>query len=268
MSDKLNKSKVFEWVAKSHKETGQGLSAVVRCSRMGRTVSYLLDALEEEGAIVKLKMMNSSLGHPESQYTYFVTGQYNIIDDAVGRGEDAMSYLNYVRMYLGCLDEDESRKDTAKWVNPTTRMLIQNEEFMNGYAEWLNRNAIALRDMKDMSTLYTGKDFIFSEEESEWIKEWKFYKNNQTVKTAIEKVKDLQSNNIQKDGLIKELISLHRKRGNDEDLKEIEKYEKEQEADNLEQKNCEKLLFWLESLDKDCKVKDEFDKKDKDEKVS
>lgn len=208
----MTKQEVYKSLIKIQKESGQGLSGIVRAmgTNSGQFNQYL-DELIEEG-LVKACATGGSLGHPESNIFYMPTKGYNVWEDDGIDGEYSRHkgrYLTNVRLYLGALSGDESvdmgnENDTRnrKFLNPAAQDLIQNADFMVQYGEWLKRNEKALEEMKNLDDYYDSPVINFSEDELKDIRSKKWYETNETVEKCLKE-------SIKKIGELKERISLN-----------------------------------------------------------
>ena len=161
----MTKQEFYKNFIKVQKETGQGLSGIVKV--MGTdTVKFTqyLDELIKEG-LVKACDTGNSIGHPETNIFYMPTKGYNVWEDEGIDGEYQRykgRYLRYVRYYLGALPTeapqdanlDENNKRNRKILNPTMDELSENKEFMKDYNEWLERNKSALEEMENLEDDY------------------------------------------------------------------------------------------------------------------
>lgn len=168
---KMTKQEVYKAVIDIQKETGQGLSGIVKISNS--SFGEYLDELIEEG-LVKACDTGGSLGHPESNIFYMPTKGYNLWEDEGTDGQynrHKGRYLKNVRLYLGVIGDESvdmgNENDTRnrKFLNPSAQDLIQNADFMVQYGEWLKRNEKALEEMKNLDDYYDEPIIEFSEDE-------------------------------------------------------------------------------------------------------
>jgi hypothetical protein len=251
----VTKAIVYKWLIDFQKKSGQGLSGIVKLGRAPE-VGQHLDDLIEEGLVVCVDT-GGSLGHPESNRFYMPSKGYNVWKDGIENGEGYHDFLNNVRLFLGCLEEDEDRTDIQKWINPTTRMLIQNVDFMKSYSKWLKRNREELEVMLNLDDFYNEPNIEFTEEESEFIKSRSFYKKNMTIYKCLEDNTEAIELNKEKISINKKIINLcHRSKNDKEEtindsLVDITKSENEI---NIRKK----IGKWLESQDKTKNIQDLF----------
>lgn len=148
----ISKAEVYKMVIDSHVEQGQGLSGIVKLGKYPEISNYLNELVEE--GLIEINNTGGSIGHPFSNEFYSSTKGYNVWKDGVENGNGCNNFLNHIRLYLGKLSEDENRSAIQKAINPTSRMLIQNAEFMNSYSEWLNRNKKELEKLLKLNNNY------------------------------------------------------------------------------------------------------------------
>lgn len=130
----FTKESIYNELLNVHKQTGQGLSGIVRV--MGpnsTTIGELLDELISEGK-VKCCETGGSLGHPESNRFYIPTIGYNVWEDEGTDGQYSRHkgrYLHHVRKYLG-IKEESGIFNMNEYFN--------SENGQKDYNEWLERN--------------------------------------------------------------------------------------------------------------------------------
>lgn len=250
----VTKATVYKWIIDTQKKTGQGLSGIVKLGRFPEVSGYL-DELIEEG-LVECMDIGGSLGHPESNRFYLPTKGYNVWKDGNENGDEFGSFLNNVRLFLGSLEEDETRTDIQKWINPTTRMLVQNVDFMESYSKWLKRNFEDLKLMINLDDFYSEADIEFIPEEEKFIKSRLFYKKNKTIdKCSIDNNEAIELNK-EKISLNKKIVNLCRRSDSkketvDKALSDIESAEKEI---NIRKK----ISKWLGTQDSTKNIQDLF----------
>ena len=191
----VTKEEVYKKLVIINKETGQGLSGIVKVMGEDKHLySKHLEDLIKEG-LVKACHTGGSIGHEESNIFYMPTKGYNVWEDDGDDGNYSRHkgrYLTFVRLYLGAID-----KISDSPIQPSLTDLLQSPEIMKEYSEWLTRNSEALKEMLSMpdsipssgstSTKGRKKASIFTEAEIEWVKSRTWYKDNLTVKESLKK---------------------------------------------------------------------------------
>lgn len=186
----MTKAEVYKMVVDIQKESGQGLSGIVKLGN-DPTVAGHLEELVEEGVVV-MHDDGGSLGHPASNEWYMPAKGYNLWKDGEENAPSTASYrfrggffLNHVRLYLQCTEEDEGRSDNAKWLNPSTKMLVQDVDFMKQYSEWLERNKEELEIMTNLDDFYDEPVIELTDEEIKFVKSRSWYKDNKKVSECL-----------------------------------------------------------------------------------
>lgn len=222
----ITKAEVYKSVINIQKETGQGLSGIVKI-KSSEYAKYL-DELIEEG-LVKACKTGGSLGHPETDIFYMPTKGYNVWED---EGTDGVysrykgRYLHFVRLYLGIIPLQH-----GSMIEPGLLAYTQNPEIMQKYCEWLTRNEVALMEMLALDNQYPGDDsddtttIGLSPDEIAFIKNKSWYVANKTIADCLKSSIEGQADD---DGIIsinRQLIDLYKtdldKYG--DDLKQSEK---------------------------------------------
>jgi hypothetical protein len=204
----ITKSEVYKNLINIQKESGQGLSGIVKVADTSNLYSKYLDELIQEG-LVKSCHTGGSLGHYESNVYYMPTSGYNVWeDDGIDEyySHHKGRYLQFVRLYLGLVNM-ESRGP----LEPGLLTYLQDPDTMKDYSEWLSRNSEQLKVMTNLSSVYSGEDSEYlSSTDIEWIKGKDWYKKNKTISECLNDSKDRlgKDNEIYK--LSKELISLYK----------------------------------------------------------
>jgi len=204
----ITKSEVYKNLINIQKESGQGLSGIVKVADNSNLCSKYLDELIQEG-LVKACHTGGSMGHPESNIFYMPTSGYNVweddgIDEYYSRHKGR--YLQFVRLYLG-LVKMESRGP----LEPGLLTYLQNPDIMKDYSEWLSRNSEELKIMTNLSSVYSGKDSGYlSSTDIEWIKGRGWYKENKIISECLNISKDRLSKDNEVYSISKELISLYK----------------------------------------------------------
>jgi len=185
----MTKSELYETIIDGQRRHGQGLSGIVRAlGENAETIGEYLDELIEEGLIKRCET-GGSLGHPESNRFYMPTTGYNVWEDEGTDGKYSRHkgrYLNFVRFYLGALEEEEGANDLQKAINPTHSALVKDPEFLKSYTAWLERNKEELEIMENLDPTYIPANVTFSTEELEFIQGKTWYKENKTIKECLE----------------------------------------------------------------------------------
>lgn len=258
----ITKEEVYKNLVHITKETGQGLSGIVKVMREHNSLySKHLDDLVKEG-LVKSCHTGGSLGHEESNIFYMPSNGYNVWED---EGVDGYyshhkgRYLTFVRLYLGIVD-----KNPDSPIDPSLTSLLQNPEVMKEYSEWLDRNSEALKEMIGLSdSLPKSKktkkspttNSLFSEEEISWIKKKSWYEENQPagvcLKRSLEYIEEGTDKEIVKS--IKQIMPLLKM--NPEKYRDkIEEYEKDLLSVDIEMGYRLKFNDFISTQDKNKKI--------------
>ena len=191
----VTKEEVYKNLVTINKETGQGLSGLVKVMGEDKHLysKYLGDLIKE--GLVKACHTGGSIGHEESNIFYMPTKGYNVWEDDGDDGNYSRHkgrYLTFVRLYLGAID-----KISDSPIHPSLTDLLQSPEIMKEYSEWLTRNGEALKEMISMSdsipssgsttTRGRKKGSIFSEVEIAWVKSRGWYEDNLSVEECLKK---------------------------------------------------------------------------------
>lgn len=249
----ITKAEVYSGLIDIQKNTGQGLSGLVKV--MGETAHLFrkyLDELIEEG-LVECYDGGGSLGHPESNRWYMPTKGYNVWKDGIENGNGDTSYLTHVRFYLGQIDHDEepeNRENLAKWLNPSAQILIQNSEFMKSYSEWLERNSEELEIMKNLDNFYDTPTIELSEDDINWIKSRGWYEKNESISSCLKSSIKGFEQDLERLSLTKQLVDLYKKSEDKykDDLKNSLKEIEDHDKNTLRRKRINR---WLENLEGD-----------------
>lgn len=194
----MTKAEVYEKTIEIYKETGQGLSGIIKLGSE-KAYSKYLDELVEEGSLVVCDT-GGSLGHPESSRWYMPTKGYNLWTD----GDNSILNLHFVRFYLDILPSNKSYKFEV-----TKDMIIENADNYAMYSEWLNRNYKELEIMRNLDTSYTPIYFELNTRELEYIKNCKFYNDGKNVSDFIEYNDEMIKRIKEKNEIINKLIKLY-----------------------------------------------------------
>jgi len=242
MTDINNKGEFYSSMVRLHKKCGQGTSGIVR---MNVQYNSYMDELIEEG-LMTVTHSGGSIGHPESNQWYVPTGVYNVWQDEGTDGEYQKfkgRYLRFVRFFLGILEAEE------------TRTMLSSPEFMQKYAEWLERNKEALDTMINQDEAYPGST-VLSNDVIQWAMEKKWYEENLPIKTCYKQsVEGMNSTDQQIISMTNELIDLYKKSGKPEHIEQIT--EAEQEILQM-QGNRKKIHIWFEMQDQELLIQDAF----------
>ena len=204
----ITKSEVYKNLINIQKESGQGLSGIVKVGDASNLYSKYIDELIQEG-LVKACHTGGSLGHYESNVFYMPTSGYNVWEDD---GTDEYysrhkgRYLQFVRLYLGLVNM-ESRGP----LEPGLLTYLQDPDTMKDYSEWLSRNSEQLKIMINLSNVYSGEDSEYlSSSDIEWIKGKDWFKKNKTISECLNDSKDRLAKDKEIYKISKELISLYK----------------------------------------------------------
>ena len=204
----ITKSEVYKNLINIQKESGQGLSGIVKVADTSNLYSKYLDELIQEG-LVKACHTGGSLGHYESNVFYMPTSGYNVWEDDGTDGSYSRHkgrYLQFVRLYLGLVD-----MESGGLLEPGLLTYLQDPDIMKNYSEWLSRNSEQLKIMTNLSNVYPGEDSEYlSSTHIEWIKGKDWYKNNKTISECLSDSKDRLSKDNEIYKISKELISLYK----------------------------------------------------------
>lgn len=260
----MGKAEVYKTLIDMQKKHGQGLSGIVTV--LGKDANYFrqyLDELIDEG-LVECYDGGGSLGHPESNKWYLPTVGYNMWKDGNENAPDTAScisrgsyFLNYIRLYLQCTVEDEGRSDNQKWLNPSSKMLLQNVDFMKSYVVWLERNKEQLDIMVNLDDFYGGSKVEFTGDEIEHVKSLSWFKENKNISECLEVSMGVISNRKEAIELSNRLIEIYSKLDN-YDLIEETKQKIEDDVKVIEFRK--KLNRWFGDQEGDLKIQDVFDK--------
>jgi hypothetical protein len=179
----MTKEEVYNGIVDIQKNTGQGLSGIVRVlGESSQDFSDHIDTLIEEGSVIA-NDTGRSLGHPESNMFYTPSKGYNVWEDESTSSQN----LAYVRFYLGRVgesNEERDEDDIQRYLSPTAKERIQNSNFMTRYAEWLNENEESLQVMLNLGELeVVGVEL--SDEDIKFVKERDWYTDNKTIKECV-----------------------------------------------------------------------------------
>jgi hypothetical protein len=204
----ITKSEVYKNLINIQKESGQGLSGIVKVGDASNLYSKYIDELIQEG-LVKACHTGGSIGHYESNVFYMPTSGYNVWED---EGTDEYysrhkgRYLQFVRLYLGLVNM-ESRGP----LEPGLLTYLQDPDTMKDYSEWLSRNSEQLKIMTNLSNVYSGEDSEYlSSTDIEWIKGKDWFKKNKTISECLNDSKDRLAKDKEIYKISKELISLYK----------------------------------------------------------
>lgn len=251
----MTKEEFYKSSIELHKKCGQGVSGIVKLGNEPRIARYL-DELIEEG-LMKACDTGGSLGHRESNIFYMPTKGYNVWEDDDG-GRYKGKYLTFVRLYLGCLDDEPEegldKKDIKRFINPTAMDLLRDSDTMKLYSEWLERNEAELEEMINLDDFYKSPKVEFTEDEISWIKSKDWYKENKTIAQCFKELESRKEKDLEIISINKQLIGLYNKSGGYKS--ELEKAVDDisnTENDILKRK---KVHNWFDSLDKETKIQE------------
>ena len=232
----MTKRKLYENIIDIQKKSGQGLSGIV--GKMDRGVQDLLDELMEEGVI---KMTTKHFSHFPDDNCYFPILGYCVFEDSDERA------LGFVRMFLG---------DTEIFLNFPYTDFIQNVDFMKAYSDWLTKNKEQLDVMINLDDEYKGNDVLFVDEEIEYIKSRDWFEENKSVKDCLYESRNRLSEFDEMITINERIVTLYRQKGDSE--KEIEECEKSIEDTKNQIKLRKRIHNYLDSLDQNKSIQEEF----------
>jgi hypothetical protein len=244
----ITKSDVYKSLIDIQKQSGQGLSGIVKVK--SQEYSQYLDELIQEG-LVKANHTGGSIGHPESNIFYMPTKGYNVWEDEGTDGNYSRHkgrYLQFVRLYLGLVSMENKGP-----LEPGLLTYLQDPDTMKDYTEWLTRNDKALKEMLSLSDYYkddTVVDITLSPDEINWMKSRLWYEENMTIDKCLKGSIEGQSKDDEAISINKQLITLYRTN--------LSKYgdqlkESEREIDNIK-KWRRNVNRWLQNQDSDKKI--------------
>ena len=256
----MNKQELYKSLIEIHKKGGKGLSGIVKIDSYENEQS--MDELIADG-LVKACDTGGSIGHPESNIFYMPTVGYNVWED---QGVDGKynsrfngRYLYFVRLYLNDLDAV-----TNSSMGITYADLVQNPSTMKDYSDWLTRNDAALKEMLNLSEYIPFTEVSLSSDDIAWIKEKKWYTNNEKISECLKQSKQALIDNVD---ISRNIVNLYNKLIDiDEDTEKVKGYKKEIEKINNESNIRKYINKWLESLDQNITIKTAL-KKLKNEKI-
>lgn len=244
----ITKSEVYKSLIRVQKESGQGLSGIVKIKSLEYTKH--LDTLIQEG-LVKACHTGGSIGHPESNIFYMPTKGYNVWEDDGVDGQYYRlkgRYLQFVRLYLGLI-----RYESRGLLEPGLLTYLQNPELMKEYSEWLVRNNKSLKEMLELSEVYDGEDSTIQLEleEIEWVKTRGWYKDGKKVSECLKLSMDGKKSDLEQIAIITQLISLYKMKA-DKYGNELKESEKELKAFNYR----DNVNIWLKLQDPEKLITD------------
>jgi len=182
----MNKTEFYNSVVEVYNKTGQGVPGFLR-SKMDNRV---IDQLIEEGF---LKEVTIPFNHLPNETNICLTKGYCVEEDMLNRDITPLSYL---RLYKGLEQGLEHITGVGN------DKLVQNPDFMVGYAEWLKKNHEKLTEVINP----VDEEMIFhplSPEEKEYLISRDWYISNEKIERIIDLMRD-------KTGRLREEISLHK----------------------------------------------------------
>lgn len=244
----VNKSEVYKSLIRIQKESGQGLSGIVKV--MGDNASkyrQYLDELIKEG-LVKACHTGGTLGDIESNIFYMPTKGYNVwVDEGVDgqynrhRGR----YLHFVRLYLGLV-----KKVSESNFEPSLIDYLQNPEVMKDYAEWLSRNQVALKEMTSLDDFYQEEDIVLTQAEIDWTKSRGWYEKDKLVSECLKSSNDNTDSEVL--SLNRKLIDLYKQSGKYAD--KLKEAEEEVRQTQLTADHRKRVNAWLLSQDQNVTI--------------
>jgi hypothetical protein len=244
----ITKSDVYKSLIDIQKQSGQGLSGIVKVK--SQEYSQYLDELIQEG-LVKANHTGGSIGHPESNVFYMPTKGYNVWEDEGTDGNYSRNkgrYLHFVRLYLGLVTLENKGP-----LEPGLLTYLQDPDTMKGYTEWLTRNDKALKEMLSLSDYYKDDavvDITLSPDEINWVKSRNWYEQNMTIAKCLKQSIEGQSKDDELISLNKQLIKLYKTN--------LSKYGDQLKESEIENDNIKKwrrnVNRWLQNQDSDKKI--------------
>jgi hypothetical protein len=252
----MNKQEFYATFIQMQKQTGQGLSGVVKI-QSSEMADYLNQLIEE--GLAKACDTGGSLGHPESNIFYMPTKGYNVWEDDGIDGNyhrHKGRYLHFVRLYLGIVNKEKSESP----INWCFTDYLQNPKIMQEYSEWLIRNNNALQEMISLDEIYPEENITLSDNDISWLKERGWYKDDEKISVCLE-----TSNRRFDDGdddksisLNKQLIDLYKRSEKHEPGKYIQSIvDAEAEIESIVKGKTirKRINKWLASQDQKKKIK-------------
>jgi hypothetical protein len=231
-----SKSDFYKSLIDIHKKCGQGLSGIVRVKSdlLGR----YLDELIEEG-LVKCCDTGGSLGHPESNRFYCPTKGYCVWDDY----NSMQQSLTFIRLYLNILETESTSP-----IHPTITDVIRNTDFMTGYANWLKKNEVALKEMTELSDVYNDSlDGGLPQKMIDYVKTRSWFEKNETVANCIKTLIKGDNDIDQQIKLQKELLNLKKRANQIGGNHNIQKDQEELDEMLSQAKMRPQIRTWLET---------------------
>jgi len=130
----MEKLELYNIVIKMTRETGQGLTGLVR---QRTDIADLLDELVSDGKIVKYDVIFNHL--PNDSY-YLPTDCFSIYE---GSSDDNMKRLFFIRIYLGI--------PSGHWGGLSNAEISERDD----YKEWLAENESKLIELKNLQEVET-----------------------------------------------------------------------------------------------------------------
>lgn len=250
----VNKSEVYKSLIRIQKESGQGLSGIVKV--MGDNSSkyrQYLDELIKEG-LVKACHTGGSLGDIESNIFYMPTKGYNVWEDEGTDGQynrHKGRYLHFVRLYLGLV-----KKVSESNFEPSLIDYLQNSELMKDYTEWLNRNQVALKEMLSLDDFYQEESIVLTDAETNWVKSRGWYKKDKLVSDCLKLSTD--NDDTEMLSLNRKLIDLYKQSEKSNPGKYTDKLKESEEEIKriqLESDYRRRVNSWLSTQDQSINIK-------------
>jgi len=248
----VTKSEVYKSLIRIQKQSGQGLSGIVKVK--SSEYAQYLDELIQEG-LVKDCHTGGSIGHPESNIFYMPTKGYNVWEDEGTDGDynrHKGRYLHFVRLYLGLVT-----LENKGLLEPGLLTYLQNPEVMKDYSEWLTRNNKALKEMLALDDFYQEKDIVLTPDEIAWVKGRGWYEKNLTIAKCLKQSIEYISNGSDEEmiSINKRLIELYKQSTPGKYDKELKEAQEEIEKADIHMSYRKRVNTWLQSQDEKLNIK-------------
>jgi hypothetical protein len=253
----ITKSEVYSALIRIQKQSGQGLSGIVKIK--SREYTQYLDELIQEG-LVKACHTGGSIGHPESAIFYMPTKGYNVWEDdgvdgpnnsGTSYSQHKGRYLHYVRLYLGLVTLENKGP-----LEPGLLTYLQDPEVMKNYSEWLTRNNKALKEMLALDDFYQEKDVVLTSDEIKWVKARNWYEKNLTIAKCLNQSVEYIKNGSDEEmkSINKRLIELYKQSKPGKYDKELKEAQEEIENADIHMSYRKRVNSWLATQNQKNKI--------------
>lgn len=240
MSVLENLKEVYKSTINIHKQTGQGLSSIV-CVKSSMYKNSL-EQLQEMGLVIKERVMNTSIGHPESNFFWFPTKGYRPTKDKYFE-DDFDTSLFYIRKYLGISKESD-----------ILRAISCNVLSDDKYKEWLEVNIDDINVMLslDVSDISEGNILNLYSKHIDVIKSSLPYEKNYSIDKSISYFREKSDISSQLIDQYNMLLRIGTRVYDGYDINDLVK------EDKLVIKECDDILNLLQSItyDKNTNIKE------------